>query len=159
MVELREITYENMNECFKLKVSKEQENFVASNVYTLAECFVEEREDGTPFTPYAIYADDIMVGFVVYCFYEKSSLFEDNCYHFWRIMFDTKYQGKGYGKQTVAKVIEEIKTFPNGKAEAIYMSYEPENTVSKNLFHSFGFIDTDKKFADDDNEIIARLSI
>jgi len=162
MIEFRKITPENYDELFKLKVAKEQENFVGNPMRTLAECYVYEK-DGLLLTPYAIYANDVMVGFIVYCYYDEnhneSEIFEKNCYHIWRIFFDAKYQGKGYGKQAVEKVIVEIKTFPHGKADTIYMSYEPENIVSKNLFHSFGFVDTNKKFADDDDEIIARLKL
>ena len=157
MIEFRKITNENMEECINLKVAKEQEDFVASNLRTLAQCYVGVTNGGLG-TTYAIYADDVMVGFIVYTYYPESEVFEDNCYHIWRIMIDEKYQGKGYGKQAIEKVIAEIKTFPHGKSDCIYMSYEPENVASKKLFHSFGFVDTDKRFADDD-EIIARLAI
>ena len=158
MIEFRKITHDNLNECVKLKVTKEQENFVGSNLDTLAETYVEISNGGHA-TPYVIYADDVMVGFIIYCYYHESAVFENNCYHIWRIMFDAKHQGKGYGKQAIEKIIAEIKTFPYGQSKGIYMSYEPENATSKHLFHSFGFVDTDKKFADDDPEIIARLSI
>ena len=158
MIELKQITTENMWELFKLKVSKEQENFVGNPMQTLAEAYVEEKE-GIPFRPYAIYAGETIIGFIIYCYYKESSTFENNCYHIWRILFDVAHQGKGYGKQAVDKIIEEIKTLPMGEAKSIYMSYEPENKVSKNLFHSFGFVDTNKKFAPDDDEIIAKLEL
>jgi len=73
-------------------------------------------------------------------------------------MIDKNYQGKGYGKQSVDKIISEIKTMPYGKADYLYLSYEPENIVCKKLFTSFGFEDTGKKLGDGD-EIIARLKI
>jgi len=165
MIEFRKITWDNYGDCLKLKVAKEQENFVGSVKSTLAECFIGIT-NGDKMTPYAIYANNEVVGFIVYWYYPKSedadnpeiSVF-DNGYLIWRILFDVKHQGKGYGKQAVEKVIEEIKTYPFGKADYIYLSYEPENIVSKHLFHSFGFADTDKKFAEDDDEIIARLEI
>ena len=131
-------------------------------MYSLAEAFVYTSDQDNCVIPYGIYADEVMVGFIMYAYWiegEAIELFSKNCYHIWRIMFDVKHQGKGYGKQAMEKVIEEIKTFPHGKADYIYMSYEPENVASKNLFHSFGFVDTDKKFADDDDEIIARFII
>ena len=33
-------------------------------------------------------------------------------------------------------------TFPCGKAEYCWLSYEPENTVAKELYLSYGFIET-----------------
>jgi diamine N-acetyltransferase len=39
-------------------------------------------------------------------------LFEKEFYYFWRLMIDKNHQGKGYGKQAVAKILEEVKTEP-----------------------------------------------
>jgi len=61
MVELRKITEDNYSECLGLKVSKEQERYVASNVYSLAQAWVVEASAH----PFAIYAEDTMVGFVM----------------------------------------------------------------------------------------------
>ena len=35
-----------------------------------------------------------------------------------------------------------IKTFPCGEAEYCWLSYEPENTVAKAPYESFGFVET-----------------
>ena len=49
-----------------------------------------------------------------------------------------------------------IQTFPCGKAEYCWLSYEPENTVAKELYASFGF----KENGDmDGEEIIAVLKL
>ena len=40
MVELKAITEENYNECLELEVSDNQKNFVASNIYSLAQAWV-----------------------------------------------------------------------------------------------------------------------
>ena len=161
MIEFRKITDDNMDECIDLKVNKGQESFVASNILSLAEAYVYTSTYDCHVSPYAIYVDDIMVGFIKYAYWAKDERlpFGETCYHIWRLMLDKNHQGKGYGKQAVEKVIDEIKTFPHGKANSIYMSYESENAASKKLFHSFGFVDTNKKFTVDDDEIIARFSI
>jgi len=51
---------------------------------------------------------------------DLSSLYALPCYYIWRILIDKNHQGKGYGKQAIAKIIEEIKTMPHGKADRVY---------------------------------------
>ena len=47
-------------------------------------------------------------------------------------------------------------TFPYGKAEYCWLSYEPENTVAKELYLSSGFIETSDM---DGEEVIAILKL
>jgi hypothetical protein len=70
---LRDVTKENWQECLRLKLAPEQEHFVASNVYSLA-----ESKFMPTFIPQAIYARDVagdataserLVGFVMYGYY------------------------------------------------------------------------------------------
>ena len=61
MIELRKIDKTNYDDCIKLQVSGEQRKFVASNVYSLAQAWVYYE---TAY-PFAIYADDVMVGFIM----------------------------------------------------------------------------------------------
>jgi len=67
MKSLREITMENFHNCLDLKVNEDQKNFVASNMYSLAEA----KADGVS-VPLAIYDDETMVGFVMYNFDTKN---------------------------------------------------------------------------------------
>ena len=57
---LPDITNDNFRQCIDLKVAKDQKGFVASNMFSLAEA----KADGVS-NPYAIYADEQMVGFVM----------------------------------------------------------------------------------------------
>ncbi|HEY8601681.1 MAG TPA: hypothetical protein VIL85_24860, partial [Thermomicrobiales bacterium] len=71
-VSLRDVTKENWQECIKLKLTPEQEHFVASNTYSLA-----ESKFMPTFIPQAIYANmdgiegETMVGFVMYGLYPE----------------------------------------------------------------------------------------
>jgi diamine N-acetyltransferase len=161
MVEFRKITYDNLEECTKLKLHPEQENFLASNLYSLAEAYVSITIEGenSYTTPYAIYAEDKMVGFILLDYYPEDDIFGENAYHIWRLMIDKDQQGKGYGKMAIEKAIEVIESKLYGPGEYIYVSYDPENEVSRKLFKSFGFVETDKKFNENELEIIARRKI
>lgn len=165
MVELRRITYENFERLiFDLKVAKEQENFVASNLGSLAQAYISITNGGFA-TPYAIYDNDLMVGFVMYTYADKlggdvEAPYTIPCYYIWRLFIDINHQRKGCGRQAIQKVIAEIKTMPHGKADRIYVSWHPENIGSKTLFTSLGFVETGETEGDAyDDEIIARLDI
>ncbi|MBD5537931.1 MAG: GNAT family N-acetyltransferase [Lachnospiraceae bacterium] len=92
MVELREITKENYEECLNLKIADSQKNFVSSTVHSLAQAWVYYD---TAF-PFAIYANDEMVGFIMLGYYEVKGY-----YTLWKFMIDEQYQNKGYGKKAL----------------------------------------------------------
>ena len=77
-------------------------------------------------------------------------------YNLWRLMIDQKYQHRGYGKKAIELALEFVRTFPCGKAEYCWLSYEPENVVAKELYTSFGFEETGEK---DGEELIAVLKL
>ena len=167
MITLKKITHGNLCECiYEIETTDEQKGFVDSNVESLAEAYASITNGGFA-TPYAIYDNDTIVGFVMYTFADKpggdlSPPYTLPCYYIWRILIDKNHQGKGFGKQAIAKIIEEIKTMPYGKADCIYTSCAPDNIPSKSLFKSFGFVETgefDGDVDDDDYEIIVKLDI
>ena len=61
MIEFREITRENFDECLFLDVTEEQGDFVASTTFSLAEAKIFTEN-----IPLAIYDQDTMVGFIMY---------------------------------------------------------------------------------------------
>ena len=69
-------------------------------------------------------------------------LSKENFYGICRFMIAEEYQGKGYGKEAIKRVIDKIRTFPYGEAHTIYLSFDHENIVAKKLFMSVGFIET-----------------
>jgi diamine N-acetyltransferase len=71
-------------------------------------------------------------------------------------MIDKKYQGLGYGRIAMEKALELIQTFPYGKAELVVLSYEPENEAARQLYASFGFLETGEMI---DDEVWAVLRI
>jgi diamine N-acetyltransferase len=128
MVEFKKITERNYEECLKLKVFENQNNFVASNVYSLAQAWVFNDYA----YPFAIYADDVMVGFIMMG-YDK----DKGIYDIWRLMIDMRYQGRGYGRAALLMGIRYLEE--NRNAREIFLSYEPENTVAEKLYESAGF--------------------
>jgi len=171
MIELKEITYENAGSVLKLKVAKDQEDFVASNDYSLAQAYCSLKEDKYPNTALAIANGEEIVGFLMYeyCPYlserddrdedddnEEEYFQEEPYYHLFRYMIGEQYQDKGYGRVAMEKLIEHMKKRPQGPADAIYICYCPPNVVAKKFYEAFGFEDTGQVV---DGEYITRLGI
>lgn len=160
MLRLEKVTGKNVWSILKLSVSQEQESFVAPNDVSIIEAYTAITGNGYAF-PFGIYEDDIPVGFLMVGFdaddyWEDAPSIAKENYNLWRLMIDKNYQKKGYGKEAVRLVLEFIKTFPCGKADFCWLSYEPENEVAKRLYHSFGFAETGEM---DGDEIIAVLKL
>ncbi len=127
LVELRKITMENFHECINLSVADHQRNFVASNMYSLAEA----KADGVS-NPLAIYADNKMVGFTMYCFEPESGTGYID-----RLMVGAGHQNKGYGRAAMMEVIRQLQSTPG--CRQIRTSFEPTNAVAEALYESLGF--------------------
>ena len=152
MIHLERITYENFDDVFDLKVKQEQYPFVASNLYSVAEAYVTLVNGGQVF-PFAICDDDKLVGFIQLGYGENAdqdgvSVEKDN-YEIWRFMIDKRYQGRGYGREALRLALEFIRTWPCGKAEYCWISYEPENEAAKKLYAAFGFEETGEMCGDE----------
>lgn len=126
-VTLREITRDNWEQCIDLRVNKEQQQFVASNLYSIAE--VQFLPD---FKALAIYTDETMVGFVMFGLDE-----DDHNYWIYRLMVDENHQGKGYGKAALLQVIERLKEKPD--CNEIIVGYKPENIEAEKTYLKAGF--------------------
>lgn len=91
-ITLEKITEQNRQECFSLKVNPAQSEYIAPNENSLNEA----QENAEIARPFAIYADDKMIGFAMFAWDENNEDPEDK-YWLWRFMIDKSLQGKGYG--------------------------------------------------------------
>ncbi len=131
MVELREITKENYEECLNLNIAENQEDFVSSTVHSLAQAWVYYD---TAF-PFAVYVNNTMVGFIMLGYYEAGGY-----YTLWKLLIDEKYQNKGYGKRAVRLGIDYLVN--RFKVKEVYTAYYATNRIARNLYASIGFRET-----------------
>ena len=87
MITLRPISKDNFWDCIDLAVHPEQQSFVTSNAISIAQSKVQPE-----CIPLAIYHEDVMVGFVMYCLDT-----DDDEYWIYRLMIDQHYQNQGFG--------------------------------------------------------------
>ena len=172
-IHLEKVSWDNYGKVLKLRVNKEQENFVATNKASLIHAFLEVSE-GHPVYAFAIYYGRKIVGFIQLGYnndwtgYEredwlKSDLYKQyegtSYYYVWRFMIDKKYQKLGYGREALKQAIDFFKTSPNGKADYALVSYETSNEVGRELYGSFGFKEVFKEYLHDDDEVTAWLDL
>lgn len=135
-ITLRNIDADNWREAINLKVSPDQESFVAPNVRSIAQSKVE------PFWEIqAIYHEDTMVGFVMHGEGNEEGSNDKKVYWICRFMLGAVYQGKGYGRYTMNLLLAQYK---EQGVEKVYLSVDPENGRAIALYTSLGFVDTGK---------------
>ena len=172
-IHLEKINWDNYSKVLKLRVTKEQEDYVASNRASLIHAFID-LSNGIPVYAFAIKNGKTVVGFIQILFdndwtgYEREDWINSDTYksyegkpyyYIWRFMIDKKYQKRGYGKEAFKQILDYIKTFPSGNAEYVLLSYEQSNEVGKKLYASFGFNEEFKEYLHDDDEVTAMLKL
>jgi len=129
MIELREVTMENFDKVIRLKLDEFDKTMVASNLYSLAEAFADKVS-----IPRAIYADNQLVGFIMYEYKE-----EEKKGYISRLMIANEYQRKGYGRAGLTLAIEYLKKHEG--IISIRISYHAENTKGRTLYLDLGFVE------------------
>ena len=143
-VSLREVTQETVNSILNLRVTKEQEQFVASNAVSIAEAHFSEDAWFR-----AIYADETPIGFLM-----LSDQPDKGEYFLWRFMVDVQHQGKGYGSRALELLIDHVKTRPNAKE--LFLSHVPGTGSPEGFYRRLGFEHTGEQAGD---ELVMKLTL
>lgn len=173
-IHLEKVSYDNVDAIVKLRVSKEQRNYVASNNWSLIDAYLSLAE-GKPVFPFGIYNGKTLVGFIMISYYTDWSGYEREAwlnseayqfyqgkpyYYIWRFMIDKRFQRRGYGKEALKLATDFIRTFPCGEAEYCVLSYEPSNEAAKNFYCSFGFTELNEPgYYEEGDEISAIMKL
>ena len=173
-IRLEKVNWDNYYEVIKLKVTKQQKNFVAENKSSLAHAFLVSSNYNVPVYAFAICNNDKVVGFIQICYddnwtgYERENwlnsedykkIEKTKYYAIWRFMIDKKYQNRGYGRKAFELVLNFIKSKPCGEAEYAMLSYETTNEVAKKLYESYGFKEVFTEYLEKDDEVTAILKL
>ena len=147
-IELISLSDNNLKQCFKLKVTGNQKQYIASNEDSWKAAKENEKVD----RPFALYCDGKMVGFTMFAFDEDYED-PDNRYWLWRFMIDEKQQGKGCGTAALRVIIQ---YFKEHGANNIRLSTKETNIKALSLYHKAGFYDTGEM---NDAEIVLQLDL
>jgi diamine N-acetyltransferase len=152
-VHLRPITKANLDACLGLSVHEDQQHLVPTTAKALAHASVDPR-----MTPLAIYDGAAlgherplvpMVGFAMYEVADGVGLIL-------LLLIDRQYQGKGYGRASLAELIRRLHLEPC--AEVIAISHAKGNEAAAKLYQSFGFVPWEIHWTEEDpDEVYLRL--
>ncbi|MFI7539761.1 GNAT family N-acetyltransferase [Actinoplanes sp. NPDC049599] len=141
-VDLRPITAENFQAVIKLEVRPEQSEFVAPNVRGIAETHIYPDAE-----PRAVYADDELVGFVLFHPVDKDKPAAGHCIV--RLMVGAQFQGRGLGRQALEAAVDWI--VRERGADRVRLSVVPSNERARGLYRTAGFVETGEL---DDGEVV-----
>lgn len=130
-ISLRKVTLENLDEVVDLRLLDHQQEYLASNSYSIAEASLNPA-----LRTHAIYGGERIIGFILYCTPEEGDN-EPGTYGIWRLMIDAGVQGCGYGRQALELVLREICS--DTSAQNIHICYKPDNDAAKRFYASLGF--------------------
>ena len=134
-VTLREITPDNRALIVALRVAKKQKKYVDSVKKSLAEAAA--TPEARPWYR-AVYAGEVPVGFL---------MIADDVppghpdmpwrYYLWYLLIDKHYQGHGYGRATLDRLVEYLRTRPG--AEMLVASVVPGKRSPLGFYLRYGF--------------------
>ncbi|MES2615229.1 MAG: GNAT family N-acetyltransferase, partial [Bdellovibrionota bacterium] len=150
-ISFEDITKENYLKYITLKVKQHQEEFIASNVFSLAQALFYSKAKFQ-----GILANKIPIGF--YMTIQCNDLFEyeDGIEQpfLWRFMIDKNYQSKGFGKKALISIIEKIKQ--DYEAKILLTSCISKKGSPEEFYLKIGFKKTFDKIQ---NENILKLEL
>ena len=149
-IRLMPINDDNRDAVLSLSV-REDQPFVAPNDVSLRQADEANAENPGVARPFAIYADDRLVGFCMFAF-DPEEEDEDDRYWLWRFMIDKNEQDKGYGQAALREIIQ---YFRDNGADRLFLSTEPENERGLHIYHKAGFRETG--IIEDDEAVMMRM--
>ena len=127
-VRLLSVTVDNWQRCIELRLAPDQQDFVASNLYSIAEAqfypAIKVRA--------IVNANEEIIGLVVYGLSPTS-----HQYKVARLMIDQHQQGYGYGRATMEAVVADV--LATSDATELWLSYRVENDRARRLYLALGF--------------------
>ncbi|HFU4377848.1 GNAT family N-acetyltransferase [Streptococcus suis] len=129
MIGLELVNKDNFDAVLQVKLAEADERKVASVEYSLAQAWLY-REEGHLF-PYAVKSGQKVVGFVLL------AIQEDKSYYVWRLLIDSHYQNRGYGKEVIRQVIGLARENPS--CHTVTMNYVIGNHKMRYILEKLGF--------------------
>ena len=150
IIKLEPVNEDNREAVLALSV-REDQPFVATNEVSLRQAAETNEEHPGVARPFAIYADDTLVGFCMFAFAPEAEDPDDR-YWLWRFMIDKNEQDRGCGQAALREIIRYFKA--NG-ADRLFLSTEPENERGLHIYHKAGFRETG--IISDDEAVLMRM--
>lgn len=140
------VTQANRLEIINLKVCEHQFDFIE----TVEEC-LKEADELEIWRPVGIYHENTPIGFAMYGYFKQEG--ENGRVWLDRFLIDKKFQGKGYGNNSLYILVEHLKNeYSHINFNKIYLSIYETNKNALSMYKNHGFIFT--KETDINGELI-----
>ena len=149
-MKLIDITKENYVQVAMLTTNEDRiptvlEKYVTSNAFSMAQSKYSDK-----WITKAVEHDGNIIGFAMY---GPTELDGETVFQLCRFMIDIRSQGKGYGKEALKLVLDEMKQLPD--CNAVYLSIEPENERARHIYEKAGFVCLDTEIC---GELLFKLT-
>ncbi len=131
-VTIKTIPRQEWDSILSLSVQEQQRHFIE----TAQHCLNDAQHDAynMKWSFYGVYVEGRLIGFAMHGklrFWGMSQVWLD------RFMIDRAHQGKGYGKQAMARILERM--YDEYKCRKIYLSVHESNVAAIALYQTLGF--------------------
>lgn len=133
-LEFREISLRNLDEIIELRVRPDQVDLVADNLYSIAQAALDPDGECR-----GVYVAGRPVGF----FYTRS-LNDGRLRYVCRFMIDQREQGRGLGRRTMQRLIEEA--FASATTEMVDLAVSPGPGSAAAFYEQCGFVPTGEAY-------------
>ncbi len=134
-IHLKEIDEKNWYDCCHLELFTHQKEFLETNAISILQSKYEPQ-----LKPYAIYAEQEMVGFFMYSTVKE----ELDSYWIYRFMIDKKFQRKGLGAKAFQLILNQMSQLPD--CSRIAVGYDEKNVGTHHFYAKMGFTDNGDRF-------------
>ncbi|MCZ8519745.1 MULTISPECIES: GNAT family N-acetyltransferase [Paenibacillus] len=148
-ITLQPVTRDNWLDALRLTVTEDQSGFVPTVAVSLAKVHVKPDGDHVEYLPFAIYDEDVMIGFIMHAYEEHTA----HSYWINGFLIDAGYQGKGYGRTALLRMIAYIKD-RFVQCREIRLTVHRNNAAAYKLYQSMGFRETGDVWGD---ELVLKL--
>lgn len=140
MVSIELLDRYNWEACLEIELTPEQNRFVPSVLYSLAQARFEDL------VPYGIRYQGNMVGMLMYGRFSAGLCWIN------RVLIDKEYQRLGIGQKAVEQLLIQLRR--RRQCAEIRTSYVPENLAAAHFFAKLGFRPVDAPLED---EVVVQL--
>lgn len=137
-VRLADLDHANWEEVVDLTVSREQRDFIAPNVYSIA-----ESRFLPGFVTRAVLHEESAVGFAMY-----GPDPDDGEIWLYRLMIDEAHQARGLGRAALREVVTHVGEMFS--APLLRLGVRADNVAARALYISAGFVPTGQVFGDEE---------
>lgn len=154
VVELVEVTADNVRAVGRIESSFSQRGLVAPVLVSLAEALVPPVEDGAQVVPWyrAIAVDGEVAGFVMMA---EPNAAEPHPY-LWRLVVDARHQGRGIGRRALEQIIADRRAAGHTALTVSYVADRPGSPAR--FYERLGFVPTGR-IEDGEVEAMRDLSV